>query len=62
MTGKYGHIIVNLMLNQHDSSSSLPTLGQLYIQRAEKNLYNNFPCLFVTSYWNSLYYSVVQDI
>ena len=64
MTGKYDHKIVNFMPKQHDSSTSLPTRGhqlKLYRQRAEKNLWNNFFSLRVTSYWNSLPDNVVQS-
>ena len=64
MTGKYDHKIVNFMPKQHDSSTSLLTRGhqlKLYRQRAEKNLWNNFFSLPVTSYWNSLPDNVVQS-
>ena len=63
MTGKYDYEIVDFMPKQHDSSSSLPTRGhhlKLYRQRAEKNLYNSFLSLRITSYWNSLPNNALQ--
>ena len=45
MTGKHDHATADFMSKEHDSISSLPTLGhhlKPYRQRVEKNLYEYF--------------------
>ena len=63
MMGKYDKMVANFMPKNEDSTTSLHTRGhslKLYIQRAEKTLYQNFISIRVASHWNNLPKSVIE--